>query len=138
MRLLLVLLLSAASCLAGVPLRVGVIQLGDAGAPGLIAEKVGKLEGVEVVQDTLQLKEGRKEKELTNQERIAMGVKSQVQLLIVVDIRGDAFSYVDAATGEELFRIREDTPQDLANSAYALVEELRDTLKAEPQPSPAK
>jgi hypothetical protein len=131
MRFFLVLLLSVASGLAAEPLRVGVIQLGETDSPRVVAEKVGKLEGVEVVQAAHKLKEGQKESEVTKEERIALGLNSQVQLLIVVDINGEAFSYVDAATGEELFRIREMNSRDLANSAYVLVEELRDTLKAE-------
>lgn len=138
MRFFLFLLLSVVSCLAGEPLRVGVIQLGATDSPRILAEKVAKLEGVEVVQDTYTLKEGRKDSEITKEERIALGLKSQVQLLIIVDVKGDAFSYVDAATGEEPFRIREMNSKDLANSAYALVEELRDTLRAEARPTPAK
>lgn len=138
MRCLFLFLLSVASCLAAEPLRVGVIQLGETDSPRIVAEKVAKLEGVEVVQDTYKLKEGRKDSEITKEERIALGLKSQVQLLIIVDVKGDAFSYVDAATGEEPFRIREMNSKDLANSAYALVEELRDSMKAEAQATPAK
>jgi len=138
MRFFLIFLFSVASCLAGEPLRVGVIQLGETDSPRAVAEKVAKLEGVEVVQDTYKLKEGRKDSEITKEERIALGLKSQVQLLIIVDVKGDAFSYVDAATGEEPFRIREMNSKDLANSAYALVEELRDTMRAQAQAPSAK
>jgi hypothetical protein len=136
MRLFLVLLLGAAGALAGLPVRVGVIQLGAPEAPRLIAEEIAKLDGIEVVRETLQLKEGRKETDLTNEERQALGRQWQVQLLILVDANGDAFAYVDADTGEELFRIREKTPVELASSAFLLVEELRDTVRAEAARTP--
>lgn len=138
MRFFLFLLLSVASCLAGEPLRVGIVRLGEPSSSRVVAEKVGKLDGVAVIQDEFKLEGGRKESEITKEERISLGLKSQVQLLIIIDIKGDAFSYVDAATGDELFRIREETPQGLANSACVLVEELRDTVKAEAKASPAK
>jgi hypothetical protein len=47
-------------------------------------------------------------------------------VLILVDEQRDAFAYIDAQTGEELFRIRENSLDDLPCSAAALVEELRD------------
>jgi len=136
MRSFLFLLLSAVSGLAGLPVRVGVIQLGASEPPRLIAEKLAKLDGVEVVRETLNLKEGRKESDLTNEERLALGRTWQVQLLILVDIQGNAFAYVDAGTGQEMFRIRENTAAELADSAFALVEELRDAVKAESIPAP--
>jgi hypothetical protein len=136
MRAFLLLLFSAVCAVAGLPVRVGVIQLGDPGSPRLIAEEISRLDGIEVVRETLKLEEGRSPRSLTNGERRALGRQWRVQLLILVDPSGEAFAYVDADTGEELFRIREGTPANLARSAFLLVEELRDVVRAEERSAP--
>jgi len=58
--------------------------------------------------------------------RAALGERLGADVLILVDEQRDAFAYIDAQTGEELFKIREDSPDDLPRSAASLVEELRD------------
>jgi hypothetical protein len=50
----------------------------------------------------------------------------RADLLLLLGPRGDSFGYVEGPTGEELFRIREHSPDALAASARLLVEELRD------------
>lgn len=131
MRILALLLLSVSGALAALPVRVTVVTLGaEATATPIVAE-LKKLDGVEVRQVKGRLPEGRKEAELTNEDRKALGGGIPAILLLVLSEKGDAFRYVDAVTGEELFRIREQTPEDLARSAGLLVEELRDVEKAE-------
>jgi hypothetical protein len=137
-RVLALLVLSATGVLAALPVRVTIVTLGPETTAAPIAAELRKLDGVEVRQAKGKLPEGRKESELTNEDRKALGGETAAILLLILSEKGDAFGYVDAATGEELFRIREETPEDLARSAGLLVEELRDTEKAEPSPSPGK
>jgi hypothetical protein len=132
MRAVLALLLSAATSLAGLSIRVGVVSSGSPPSSALIAKQIAKLEGIEVVHGQSPFKPDQK---LSDADRKALGVSLHVQLLILVDPSGDAFAYVDASTGEELFRIREKSPETLADSAFLLVEELRDAEKATPSPT---
>ena len=55
-----------------------------------------------------------------------IGRRMGADILLLIEPRRNAFGFVDAQTGEELFRIREDTPERLARSAFALVQEQRD------------
>lgn len=133
MRAALLLLFSAGACLAGLPVKVAVINFGPSDSSTLVAKEIAKLDGVEVVHERLESRASGNEV-LTNEERKALGVVFRSELLLVVNARGDSFAYVDAGTGEELFRIREASTEDLARSAFALVEELRDAEKALPDP----
>lgn len=129
---LLALLFSATAGLAGLPVKVAVIAFGPSDSSGLVAKEIARLEGVEVVHERL---ESKTSDVLTNEERKALGVVFRSELLLLVSPKGDAFAYVDASTGEELFRIRDESAEALVHSAFALVEELRDAEKALPEPS---
>lgn len=133
MRAALLLLVSAGACLAGLPVKVAVINLGPSESSALVAKAIAKLDGVAVVHERLESRTDGSDV-LTDEERKAMGVVFRSQLLLVINARGDSFAYVDAGTGEELFRIREESTEDLVRSALALLEELRDAEKALPEP----
>lgn len=133
MRVFILLLLSAVGALAAQPVPVTIVTLGPEATASPIAGALKKLDGVDIRRIQGVLPEGRRESELTNLERKALGGDAPAVLLLILTAKGDAFGYVDAKTGEELFRIREATPDDLARSAAALVEELRDAMKAAPQ-----
>ena len=62
----------------------------------------------------------------SNAVRRDIGRRMGADILLLIESRRIAFGFVDAQTGEELFRIREDTPERLARSAFALVQEQRD------------
>ena len=126
---LLLIILSSSACLASLPVRVAVLGKEAPAPTAQITEALAKLDGVEVLsRDQVERQAGKPN--ATAEERKALGKLLGVHLLILVDPSGDAFAYVDATTGEELFRIREDTPEKLAQSAFVLVEELRDAEKA--------
>jgi hypothetical protein len=55
--------------------------------------------------------------------------RTRADLLLKLGPRGDSFAYIEGATGQELFRIREAGPAELAVSAVLLVEELRDAKR---------
>ncbi len=133
MRAALLLLISLSTCLAGLPVKVAVINFGTSDSSNLVAKEIAKLDGVVVIHERLESKTEGNET-LTNEERKALGVVFRSELLLVINGKGDSFAYVDASTGEELFRIREDSTASLVRSAFALVEELRDAEKALPQP----
>ena len=138
MRVLIFLLLSAPGLLAALPVRVAIVSLGAEASAVEIAAALKKLDGVEVRRTKGSLPEGREESALTNEDRKALAGEAPVLLLLLVGAKGDSFGYVDPATGEELFRIREETAEGLVRSAYLLVEELRDAEKVEPSPTPQK
>lgn len=58
--------------------------------------------------------------------RRALSRALAADILLLIDPKRNAFGFIDAQTGEELFRIREETPEQLVMSAFALVEEQRD------------
>lgn len=133
MRAALFLLASAATCLAGLPVKVAVINFGPSDSSTLVSNELARLEGIEVVHERLESRTGDKGP-LTNEERKAMGIVFHSELLLLISEEGNSFAYVDASTGEELFRIREESAEALARSALALVEELRDAETATPTP----
>ncbi len=124
MRATFALLLGAASCLAAPPVRVAVLSVDPADSSAIVAKEISKLEGVAVVHQRLDPKPDQNALS-TNEGRKTLGVLFSAHLLLLVDA-GNSFAYVDAGTGGELFRIREETPEALARSAFLLVEELRD------------
>lgn len=132
-RFLLALVLGAAPAAAELPVRVAVLDAGDSAAAPLIARQLGRLESVTVLSEKVTLHSDRN---LTDEDRRALAA-GRAALVLLLDRKGDAFAYIDGVTGEELFRIREDTPEHLARSAFLLVEELRDAERAEAQKKPA-
>ncbi len=95
------------------------------GMTARVAAQVAKIPGVVVLDDSRPwlLPVGWSRSEAS---RAALGQRLWADLLILVDEQRDAFAYIDAQTGQELFVIREDSPDDLPRSAVVLVEELRE------------
>ena len=126
LRFFLFLWLGVAVCAAAPPLRVAVFAPEDSDAAAVVTAEVSKIPGIEVVERG-QIKLLLSEQALgsTPRERLALGRVLSADLLLLVE-KGNAFAWVDARTGEELFRIREDSADKLAQSAVALVEENRD------------
>ena len=58
--------------------------------------------------------------------RRTLGRVAGADILLLIDASRNAFGFIDAQTGAELFRIREDTPELLVRSAAALIQEQRD------------
>lgn len=110
---------------AAAPLRVAVFAPEDSDAAALVTAEVSKIPGIEVIErKQIQLLIGEQALASSSRERLALGRILSADLLLLVE-RGNAFEWVDAHTGEELFRIREDSIKKLAESAVALVEENR-------------
>ena len=65
---------------------------------------------------------------LTESETVRRNIGRQMgaDILLIVEPERLAFGFVDAQTGEELFRIREESAGRLLRSAFALVQEQRD------------
>jgi hypothetical protein len=105
---------------------VAVFAPEDSDAAAVVTAEVSKIPGIEVVERG-QIKLLLSEQALgsTPRERLALGRVLSADLLLLVE-KGNAFAWVDARTGEELSRIREDSADKLARSAVALVEENRD------------
>lgn len=59
----------------------------------------------------------------TSPRRLAMARSLKADLLILVSSKENVFAWIDCTTGEELFRIREESSDHLARSAVLLVEE---------------
>lgn len=112
-------------CAAAAPLRVAIFAPADSGAAALLTAEVSQLPGIEVVEPQAPLGMPATLGESTG-ERLALGRLLAADLLLLVEPKRNAFAWIDARTGEELFRIREDSPGQLARSAVALVEEQRD------------
>ena len=130
LRFLVFLLLGVTAC-AAAPLRVAVFAPEDCDAAALVTAEVSKIAGIEVVErGQVRLLLGEQALGSTTRERLALGRVLSADLLLLV-AKGNAFAWVDARTGEELFRIREDTAETLARSAVALVEENRDAAASD-------
>jgi len=126
LRFFLFLWLGVAVCAAAPPLRVAVFAPEDSDAAAVVTAGVSKIPGIEVVErGQIKLLLGEQALGSTTRERLALGRVLSADLLLLVE-KENAFSWVDARTGEELFRIREDSADKLARSAVALVEENRD------------
>ena len=124
-RLFLFLLFGVAVC-AAAPLRVAIFAPADSDAAVLVTAGVSKIPGIEVVErGQIKLLLGEQALGSTTRERLALSRVLSADLLLLVE-KGNAFAWVDARTGEELFRIRENSAEKCAISAVALVEENRD------------
>lgn len=126
------LLWSALSASAAPSVRVAVFGPDAPDAAARVAVEISKIEGIEVVErGQIEMLLGEQSLGTSGRERLALGRLLSADLLLLVGPKGDSFAYVDAHTGEELFRIREESLEALTRSAFLLVEELRDAEKAE-------
>lgn len=122
---------SVACCAAVPPLRVAVFAPDATDAGALVTAEVSKIPGIMVVErDQIKLLISQQVVPVSPRERLALGRLLAADLLLLVEPKRNAFSWIDAQTGEELFRILEDSPAALARSAVALVEENRDAQEA--------
>ena len=125
LRLILFLWFGAAVC-AAAPLRVAVFAPEDSDAAALVTAEVSKIAGIEVLErGQIKLLLGEQALGSTTRERLALGRVLSADLLLLVE-KENALAWIDARTGEELFRIRENSAEKLAHSAVALVEKNRD------------
>jgi len=62
----------------------------------------------------------------SDEVRRDLGRRMGADILLLIEPERNAFGFVDAQTGEELFRIREGNSGRLARSAFALVQEQRE------------
>lgn len=109
------------------PQRVAIFAPADTNAGMVVTAEVSKISGIEVIgQRQIKLLLGEQVLATTARERLELGRLLAADLLIIVEPKRIAFAWIDAQTGEELFRIREDSVEALARSAVALVEESRD------------
>ena len=106
------------------PLRVAVVHTGATAPAREIVRAISRIEGIEAVSGEADPVLARSD--VAPSDLRALGTRFAARLVLLVSPAGDAFGYVDVATGEEWFRIREDTQEELVRSAFALVEELRD------------
>ena len=114
-------------CASTPPLRVVVFAPLDTDAGTLMTAEVAKIPGIEVIgRGQIKLLLGAQVLASTTSERLALGRLLAADLLLLVEPKRIAFAWIDTQTGEELFRIREDSAEALARSAVALVEEGRD------------
>lgn len=112
---------------AAAPLRVAVFAPEDSGLAALVAAKVSKIRGVKAFRrGQIHLLPGEQIATDSESGRRALGRVLAADILLVVDAGRNAFGFIDAQTGEELFRIREDNPEWLVRSAVALVQEQSD------------
>ena len=99
----------------------------ESGVTALVVSKLSTLGGVKVVRrDQLHLLPHELVRTDSESGRRELSRTLAADILLLIDPRRIAFGFIDAQTGEELFRIREDTPEWLAVSAFALVQEQRD------------
>jgi len=126
LRFLIILLLGVTVYAAGQPIRVAIFSPEDSDAAAMVTAGVSKIPGVEVVERSqIKLLLGEQVLGTTTRERLALGRVLSADLLLLVE-KGNSFAWIEARTGEELFRIREDSAEILARSAVALVEEQRE------------
>ena len=89
-----------------------------------MADGVEKIPGVKVFRrGQIRLLPGEPIATDSESGRRTLGRVLAADILLLVDAGRNAFAFIDAQTGEELFSIREDTPEWLVRSADALVQE---------------
>ena len=93
---------------------------------GILAE-LETISGVKIlIRSDLRLLPGEDVQADSEAVRRDIGRRVGADILLLIEPGRNAFGFVDAQTGEELFRIREGTPERLARSAFALVQEQRE------------
>jgi hypothetical protein len=112
-------------CLAAASSAASLPQ--DSGVTAMVLAELRQLRGVTVFErGQIQLLPHELVRTDSEAGRRALSRALAADILLLVDPKRNAFGFIDAQTGEELFRIREDTSEHLAMSAFALVEEQRD------------
>lgn len=93
---------------------------------GILAE-LETISAVKIIgRADLRLLPGEEVRADSDEVRRDIGHRMGADILLLIEPERNAFGFVDAQTGEELFRIREETPAQLARSAFALVQEQRE------------
>ena len=119
--------LAAVACAAAPPLSSVVFAPEDSALAASMAAEVSKIRGVKVFwRDQIHLLPGEQIATDSESGRRTLGRVLAADILLLVDAGRNAFGFIDAQTGEELFRMREDTPELLVRSAVALVQEQSD------------
>lgn len=119
-------------CAAAAPLRVAVFATEDSEAVARVTAEVSKIRGVEVLErGQIKLLLGEQVPGDTPRERQAFGRLLTADLLLLVESKRNSFAWIDAKTGDELFRIFGDSAGHLAESAVTLVEEQRDAVETQ-------
>lgn len=117
---------------AAPPVRVAIFGPEAEDAAAFLAAEISQLDGIEVLErGQIELLLGEQSLGQGARERLALGRLLAADLLLLVGKGGDSFAYIDIRTGEELFRIRENSPGQLAASAAVLVKEARETEREE-------
>jgi len=115
--------LTAVACAAAPPLDPAIFAPDDSA----VAAEVDKIPGVKVFRrGQIHLLPGEQIATDSESGRRALGRVLAADIVLLVDAGRNAFGFIDAQTGEELFRIREETPDRLVISAVALVQEQCD------------
>ncbi len=115
---------NSAFCQGARPLRAAIFAPLDSGASLALSRALTRISGIVVIPP----EEIRRREDVsplcdTSPHRLAMARSLKADLLILVDSKENVFAWIDCTTGEELFRIREETADHLARSAALLVEE---------------
>ena len=127
LKFLLCFLLPAVACTAAPPLSPAVFAPEDSELAASVADEVSKIRRVKVIRrGQIHLLPGERIETDRESGRRALGRVLAADILLLVDAGRNAFGYIDAQTGEELFRIREYSPDRLVRSAVALVQEQCD------------
>ena len=127
LRFLLCFGLAAVACSAAPPLGPAVFAPEDSAVAALVAAEVSKIPGVKVFRrGQIHLLPGEPISTDRESGRRTLGRILSADILLLVDAGQNTFGWIDAQTGEEWFRIREDTPKRLVWSAVALVQEQSD------------
>ena len=93
----------------------------------LVAAEIARIPEVRVCsRSQIRLLPGEQMETGSESGRKTLGRIVGADILLLVDAGRNAFGFIDAQTGTELFRIREDTPEQLVRSAAALIQEQRD------------
>ena len=117
----------AIACAAAPPLGPAVFAPEDSAVAALVADGVEQIPGVKVFRrGQIPVIPGGQIATDSESGRRTIGRVVAADILLLVDAGRNAFGFIDAQTGGELFRIREDSPERLVRSAVALVGEQRD------------
>ena len=118
-------------CAAAQPLRVAIFSPGDFDVAAAVTAEVSKVPGIEVLErEQIKILLGEQSPGDSARERLALGRILAVDFLLLVEPKKNAFAWVDARSGEELSRSRQDSPGELARSASALVGKQRDAANS--------
>jgi hypothetical protein len=119
--------LTVVACAAAPPLGTTVFVPQDSAVVELVASEIAHIPGVRAFRrGQIHLLPGEQVGTDSEAGRRTLGGVVGADILLIVDARRNAFGFIDAQTGAELFRIREDTPEHLVRSATALIQEQSD------------